>query len=133
MSQSKLVAQAIVAYLDEQERQLEKICVAPADAKAGRVFPDGEVTRWLDSWGTEHELPPPRSGSSGRQDAISYRGLDQCRPNPITQATAKLFEATVGVPVTRMRKPPANSRSNVTADANSRLMKVARSCFLAVR
>ena len=62
VSQSKLVAQAIVAYLDEQERQLEKIREGLADVKAGRVFSHGEVMRWLNSWGNEHELPPPKSG-----------------------------------------------------------------------
>jgi predicted transcriptional regulator len=31
-----------------------------ADVRAGRVVDGDQVMRWLESWGTEHELPPPR-------------------------------------------------------------------------
>ncbi|MBF0394388.1 MAG: CopG family transcriptional regulator [Alphaproteobacteria bacterium] len=31
-----------------------------ADADAGRTVPHAEVKAWLESWGTDHELPPPR-------------------------------------------------------------------------
>jgi predicted transcriptional regulator len=48
--------------LDKQERQFEHIHEGLADAAAGRVVPDDEVVRWLDSWGTENELPPPKCG-----------------------------------------------------------------------
>lgn len=30
-----------------------------ADAEAGRTIPHEDVRRWLLSWGTEKELPPP--------------------------------------------------------------------------
>ena len=30
-----------------------------ADADAGRTVPHEDVRRWLLSWGTENELPPP--------------------------------------------------------------------------
>jgi predicted transcriptional regulator len=30
-----------------------------ADARAGRMIPYEEVRRWLLSWGTDNELPPP--------------------------------------------------------------------------
>jgi RHH-type transcriptional regulator, rel operon repressor / antitoxin RelB len=62
LSKSKLAADAIVAYLDEQEHQLQRIREGLADAEAGRVVSHEEVTRWLDSWGTENELPPPKCG-----------------------------------------------------------------------
>ncbi len=62
VSKSKLATDAIVAYLDEQERQLEKIREGLADAKAGRVISHEEVASWLESWGTENELPPPKCG-----------------------------------------------------------------------
>jgi predicted transcriptional regulator len=32
-----------------------------ADLRAGRVMEGDQVMRWLESWGTEHELPPPRA------------------------------------------------------------------------
>ncbi len=31
-----------------------------ADAKAGRTVPYEKVRRWLLSWGTDKELPPPK-------------------------------------------------------------------------
>jgi predicted transcriptional regulator len=62
VSKSRLAAAAIVAYVDEQERQLERIREGLADAKAGRVVTHEDVARWLDSWGTENELPPPKCG-----------------------------------------------------------------------
>lgn len=62
LSKSRLAADAIAAYLDEQERQLERIREGLADAAAGRVVPHEEVARWLESWGTEDEQPPPRCG-----------------------------------------------------------------------
>jgi predicted transcriptional regulator len=31
-----------------------------ADIRAGRVVDGDDVLRWLESWGTEQELPPPR-------------------------------------------------------------------------
>jgi len=62
LSKSRLAKDAIVAYLDEQEHQLAKIREGLADAEAGRVISHGEVARWLDSWGTENELPPPKCG-----------------------------------------------------------------------
>jgi predicted transcriptional regulator len=62
VSKSKLAKDAIVAYLDEQERQLEKIREGLDDAEAGRVLSHEVVTRWLESWGTEDELPPPKCG-----------------------------------------------------------------------
>jgi RHH-type transcriptional regulator, rel operon repressor / antitoxin RelB len=62
ISKSKLAKDAIVAYLDEQEEQLKRIREGLADAAAGRVAPDEDVARWLESWGTEDELPPPKCG-----------------------------------------------------------------------
>jgi predicted transcriptional regulator len=60
LSKSRLAKDAIVAYLDEQEHQLGKIREGLADAEAGRVISHEKVARWLDSWGDEDELPPPK-------------------------------------------------------------------------
>ena len=60
VKKSRLAADAILAYLNEQEHQLEKIRQGLADAEAGRVVSNDEVARWLDSWGRENELPPPK-------------------------------------------------------------------------
>jgi predicted transcriptional regulator len=62
VSKSRLAADAIAAYLDEQELQLKRIREGLTDAKAGRVISHEEIARWLDSWGSENELPPPKCG-----------------------------------------------------------------------
>ena len=59
-SRSYLAADAIADYVKTQEWQLQRIREGVADLRAGRVIPHEEVEKWLDSWGTEHELPPPR-------------------------------------------------------------------------
>jgi predicted transcriptional regulator len=43
-------------------REAEMIAEARADAAAGRVVSEAAVDAWIDSLGTDHELPPPRSG-----------------------------------------------------------------------
>lgn len=62
VSKSDLAADAIAAYLDEQEHQLERIREGLADAEAGRVVSHEEVARWLESWDTKNELPPLKCG-----------------------------------------------------------------------
>ena len=39
---------------------IEAILRGIADADAGRVVDHESVAEWLESWGTENELPPPR-------------------------------------------------------------------------
>jgi RHH-type rel operon transcriptional repressor/antitoxin RelB len=58
-STSALTEAALIAYVNEQERQIARIQEGLADAAAGRVVAHKDVARWLDSWGTENELPPP--------------------------------------------------------------------------
>ena len=61
-SKSFLAQQAIEAYLDANAWQIEKIERALAKARAGGPFVSHEeVAAYLDSWGTEDELPPPRA------------------------------------------------------------------------
>ena len=43
--------------LDEAKRLA--ILEGIADADAGRTIPHDEVKAWLESWGTENELPAP--------------------------------------------------------------------------
>lgn len=42
-------------------REAERIAEARASAAAGRVVSSEAVDAWIDSLGTDHELPPPRS------------------------------------------------------------------------
>jgi hypothetical protein len=50
----------------EAERQhaweAERIAEARASAAAGRIVSSEAVDAWIDSLGTDHELPPPRPG-----------------------------------------------------------------------
>jgi hypothetical protein len=43
-------------------REAEMIAEARASVAAGRVVDSSEVKRWIDSIGTDHELPVPYSG-----------------------------------------------------------------------
>ena len=43
---------------DEEEAALLE---AEADADAGQVVPHSEVVKWLKTWGTPDEGPPPKS------------------------------------------------------------------------
>jgi len=42
--------------------EAERIAEADADIAAGRLIDAAEIDAWIDSLGTDHELPPPRSG-----------------------------------------------------------------------
>jgi predicted transcriptional regulator len=42
------------------EREAELIAEGDADFEAGRFVDSADVKDWIDSIGTEHELPPPR-------------------------------------------------------------------------
>lgn len=54
----------IVFILEEADEVLdaELIAEAEADIAAGRVISHEAVMRWVRSWGTENELPPPKIG-----------------------------------------------------------------------
>jgi len=46
---------------DDPETAALRVAVAEAlaDVEAGRMIPHEEMRRWLLSWGTDNELPPP--------------------------------------------------------------------------
>ena len=54
-----VVQKALEEYLDAKEHFYEEMKAAIAEADKG-VFISGEAMhRWIESWGTENELPPP--------------------------------------------------------------------------
>lgn len=58
-SRSFVVKEAVAAYMEDQRAYRAAIEEALAEADKG-VFVSGEaVDRWLTSWGTDSELPPP--------------------------------------------------------------------------
>lgn len=58
-TRSWLAADAVTAYVTEQDWQLAEIEEGIKDAAAGRVASHEEVKRWLNSWGTDNEKAPP--------------------------------------------------------------------------
>jgi predicted transcriptional regulator len=48
-----------LAYVLLDEAKRLAILEGIADAEAGRVVPHDDVKAWLESWGTENELPMP--------------------------------------------------------------------------
>jgi len=53
-------------FLFEQiDRKAEDLALeqAKADVAAGRVISNEAMMRWLRSWGTQDELPPPECGT----------------------------------------------------------------------
>ncbi|MGH9740865.1 MAG: CopG family ribbon-helix-helix protein [Candidatus Acidiferrum sp.] len=58
-SSSWLAARALEVYVDDQTWQIEAIRKGKKDFEAGRTVPHEKVDRWLRSWGTKHEEPPP--------------------------------------------------------------------------
>ena len=59
-STSALAGEALVAYLDLQQWQVEAIRQAVEEADNGAELVEHEaVAAWLRSWETDDELPPP--------------------------------------------------------------------------
>jgi RHH-type transcriptional regulator, rel operon repressor / antitoxin RelB len=61
-SKSSLAALAIENFLTIEAMEVAKTERALARAKAGGPFASHEdVVRWMESWGTENELPRPKA------------------------------------------------------------------------
>jgi RHH-type transcriptional regulator, rel operon repressor / antitoxin RelB len=60
-SESYLAAEAIAAYVDLNAWQVARIKKSLAEVTAGDPgVTHDRVAAWLDSWGSEGELPPPK-------------------------------------------------------------------------
>ena len=59
-SRSFLAAEAISAYLENNEWQIEGIKKAIAQADRGETIPHENVKKWIMSLGTKNELPKPK-------------------------------------------------------------------------
>jgi predicted transcriptional regulator len=61
-SKSALAVIAIENFLEIQEMEIQRIKRTLARVKAGEpTIPHEDVMRWIKSWGTPNELPPPRA------------------------------------------------------------------------
>ena len=55
-----LAGEAIAAYVDRNAWQIAHINAGLAEAESGAPgVPHEDMVRWTESWGTDHELPPP--------------------------------------------------------------------------
>ena len=66
-SPKELAEEALAEYLAFKEWHVAAVEEAIREVDEGApMVPHEEVVRWLESWGTDQELPPPRCPSSGR-------------------------------------------------------------------
>ncbi len=59
-SSNFLIADAVESYVADQERILAEIRQADRQVKGGHYIKHEDMKAWLLSWGTDHELPPPK-------------------------------------------------------------------------
>lgn len=59
VSASDLAARAIETYLEIQQSEREILRQRIAEADKGTFISGEAMHRWIESWGTENELPPP--------------------------------------------------------------------------
>jgi predicted transcriptional regulator len=71
-SSNFLIADAVESYVADQERMLAELRQADRQIKSGHYIKDQDMKAWLLSWGTEHELPPPKCvcGESHDDEAL---------------------------------------------------------------
>ena len=58
-SASYLAAKAITDMLAAKQAKAEAIQQALAEADKGEFISEKAMTQWVNSWGTDNELPPP--------------------------------------------------------------------------
>ena len=64
-SKSYLATEAIVNYIDLNAWQIAEIKRGLEEVRSGAPgIPHEKVVKWVNSWGTDHELPPPEPPKS---------------------------------------------------------------------
>ncbi|MFM9975082.1 MAG: CopG family ribbon-helix-helix protein [Beijerinckiaceae bacterium] len=58
-SSAKLAQIAITEFLERREWKRHAIEEGMADVRAGRLIDGDAVMEWVESWGTQNELPEP--------------------------------------------------------------------------
>jgi len=59
-SSNFLISDAVESYVADQEKMLADMRQAEREFKAGHYIRHEDMKAWLLSWGTDHEIPPPR-------------------------------------------------------------------------
>jgi RHH-type transcriptional regulator, rel operon repressor / antitoxin RelB len=67
-SSNFLISDAVESYITDQERLLSEIRQAGRQVRSGHYVRHEDMKAWLFSWGTNHELPPPRCACGQRHD-----------------------------------------------------------------
>ncbi len=59
-SSNFLISDAVESYVADQERLRAETRQAARQVKSGHYVKHEDMKAWLLSWGTDHELPPPK-------------------------------------------------------------------------
>lgn len=59
-SSNFLISDAVESYVADQERIQAEMRQADRQVKSGHYVRHEDMKAWLLSWGTDHELPPPK-------------------------------------------------------------------------
>ncbi|MDR3792058.1 MAG: hypothetical protein P4L03_01635 [Terracidiphilus sp.] len=57
---SEVAAEVLATYLAPESWEQAHIRARLEELEAGKAIPHEQVAAWLDSWGTDHELPAPK-------------------------------------------------------------------------
>jgi RHH-type transcriptional regulator, rel operon repressor / antitoxin RelB len=70
-SSNFLISDAVESYVADQERMLAETRQGDREVKSGHYIKHEDMKAWLLSWGTDHELPPPKCvcGKEHQDDA----------------------------------------------------------------
>ena len=67
-SSNFLIADAVEAYVADQERMMAEVQQADRQVKSGHYIRNEDMKAWLLSWGTDRELPPPKCACGKTHD-----------------------------------------------------------------
>jgi predicted transcriptional regulator len=67
-SSNFLISDAVESYVADQEGLLAEIRQSERQIKGGHYINHEDMKAWLLSWGTEHELPPPKCACGQQHD-----------------------------------------------------------------
>jgi predicted transcriptional regulator len=67
-SSNFLISDAVESYVADQERMLAEIRQGDRQVKSGHYIAHKDMKKWLLSWGTDQELPPPRCACGRKHD-----------------------------------------------------------------
>ncbi len=67
-SSNFLISDAVESYVADQERLLAESRQGERQFKSGHFIKHEDMKAWLLSWGTNHELPPPKCACGKTHD-----------------------------------------------------------------